>query len=162
MVNTTAYTHQSPHLPRLLSLTFISHLFSQTPSLWSIMDPVVLLGFLCYVKASPGTPIKMSSSATQRLTTWLWLKCLKVHRDVTSMKRTIKISVTCHSLCGLWSLLRHSEASVLAEACVWACSHWTDKQRLHQWWPDHMDEGGSLPQLQEALWGFIQNQQALH
>lgn len=63
---------------------------------------------------------------------------------------------------GLRLLHRHSTASVLAEACVRARSLRPEQQRLHQWRPDHLDERGGLPQLQEALWCFIPSQQALY
>lgn len=91
MVNNTAKIHL-PHLIFPFSSHWLFTLISQTPSLWPFTDPVVcLLRFLCYVEASPGTPTKMSSSAIQRLTTWLWLKCLKVQR--CSVKHRIRISV---------------------------------------------------------------------
>lgn len=43
---------------------------------------------VCWGGASPGTRTKMSNTATQRWTTWHWLKCLKVasNKHRTSLK----------------------------------------------------------------------------
>jgi len=59
-------------------------------------------------------------------------------------------------------LLRDDAAAVLAEAGVRAGSAGPDQQRLHQRRPDRLDEGGGLPQLQEALRGSVPGPEALH
>lgn len=79
MVSTTHKTHrQSSRLPSS-HWRLNSHLFSQTLSVSTIMTPVILqFQSVCCGGASPGIRTKMSNTATQRRTTWRWLKCLKV------------------------------------------------------------------------------------
>lgn len=132
-----------------------SHLLFQTPFLWPTITPGALdLRSLFCGEASPGTPTKISSTAIQRRRTWHWLKCLKVTWNNHRANVSMLVFQMSFSLSDMWSLHRNSEAAVLAGACLWARSHWPDQQRLHQWWPDRMDERGSLSQLQEALWGL--------
>lgn len=67
---------------------------------------VAQFGFLSCVKASPGTPTKISSTATPGRTTWHCLKCLKVNKTLSHhvyacvhsvLQMSISVSLSFHS-----------------------------------------------------------------
>lgn len=115
----------------------------------------------CCGAASPGTPTKTSSFATPSQETSLWIKSLMVKKtpvDSGSACCRFPPRRLLQSRFSL-SLRRHDQAAVLAEARVRAEPERAVQQRLHQRRLHRLDEGGGLPQLQEALRDFRPREQ---